>query len=707
MHTSSVSLPLISLLFGLSSGIMLAAAMTLGLLSRISSRPRMQQLYFSLTLICFCGAGYQISTLFLHQAASLNESLAATRWQLSFALLSPIGYAAFCSLSTQHEQIRTWVTIVIGICITLLFINLTAPYTLRFDTITGVRSFDYPWGENLFLLRGTPGQLKILWVLFINSVYAYCLWRFLRHWWQEHSLISALWACYLLLQAASSLIGSMIDRGELNSVYVYGFSTTILVISICASLAYAAVRNAAAARSRETSLKQEMAQRKDAEDRVKRIAFEDHLTELPTRLMLKEYLNQRLPIDSKTCPPFLYLQINLDHFKHINDELGQDVGDQLLKLLAKRLVNTVGQSMMIARIAGDEFVILDEHINSQTPEYAKRIAGKVLDVIHQPLQINDHSLQVGATIGIVLVPEHASSVHDVMSGASVALNRGKKSGRGGFHFYHPVSIEENRVRQQLEQELRQALHRNQFELHVQPLLDKDRRCIGAEALLRWNHPRRGLTTPGSFIALSEETGLINSIGDWVFKAALEILTQWQKDIPWFLGYLTVNVSPWQFARPDFVDNLFDAITSSGINPSRLCLEVTEGVLLTDFNETLEKLHQLRNFGLKIALDDFGTGYSSLAYLRDLPIDILKIDRSFISELHSESPRHLVNAIISIGQHMEIITVAEGVETEFQWAHLHDMGCDMFQGFLFAKPMSRQDFGHWLGQDCKLEANNPK
>ncbi|WP_426416322.1 putative bifunctional diguanylate cyclase/phosphodiesterase [Aestuariirhabdus sp. LZHN29] len=697
MHDFTSSLPLISLLFGLSGGIMLAAAITTGALARISALKSMRQLYLSLSIICFCGMGYQISTLLYHQASTLEQGISLIRWQLSFALVMPIGYAAFCAIFTHQQSVRPWLTLVTAICGTLLLVNLFSPYTLRFDRIEGIRHFHYGWGEKIALLKGSPGNLNLLWSLGINGIYAYCLWRFLRHWWQEHSLLSALWACYLLLQAASSQVGSMIDLGTLNGIYLLGFGTTALVLFICINLAYEAVNKATAARERENALKEEMEQRQAAENRIHRMAFEDPLTELPTRAMLREYLKQRLSSYEGECPPLLYLQINLDHFKRINDELGQDVGDKLLKLLSRRLRNTVGQSMMVARIAGDEFVLIDEHIKSQSVEYGRQIAAKVLAIIQQPLQINDHSLQVGATMALFMVPLHGRTAHQVMSGASVALSRGKKSGRGRFHLYDPSSVEENRDRQQLEQDLRQALREQQFELYFQPLLDGSRQCIGAEALIRWHHPDKGMVSPERFIPLAEETGLINSIGDWVSAQALQKLAQWKDSIPAFNGYLTINVSPWQFARPDFVSGLCDAIKASSIPPSRLCLEVTEGVLLTDLKETVAKLHLLRRFGLLIALDDFGTGYSSLAYLRDLPIDILKIDRSFINELHSESPRHLVDAIISIGRHIDIKTVAEGVETEFQWSHLHGMGCDAFQGYLFARPMPAQEFKDWLSE----------
>ncbi|RRJ83925.1 putative bifunctional diguanylate cyclase/phosphodiesterase [Aestuariirhabdus litorea] len=697
MHNPASTLPLMSLLLGLSSGIMLAAAITTGVLARISAQQLMRELYRALCFICLCGVGYQVCTLLYHQATTQAQSLLLARWQLSFELIAPIGYAALCATFTRQTSVRPWLSLVCALCITLLLINIASPQTLRFDSPVDLRHFHYPWGEAVYLLEGPPGALTALWLLGVNGIYAYCLWRFLRHWWTEHSLLAALWACYLLLQAIASTIGAMIDDGRVNSVYLAGFAASLMVIGVCVILAYEAVRKAAAAFEREQALTLEMEQRLKAETRIHRIAFEDPLTELPTRSMLREYLKQRLPADQESPRPLLYLQVNLDHFKRINDELGQDVGDHLLQLLARRLRNTVGLSMMVARIAGDEFVLIDEHVKSQSPEYARQIASKVLSIIHQPLQVNDHSLHLGATIAMLMVPLHARTVHEVMKGASITMSRAKKSGRGRFHLYDPRSGEESRLRQQLEQALRQALLNEQFELHYQPLMDSNRRCIGAEALIRWPSPERGMVAPDRFIPLAEETGMIHAIGDWVLQQALNRLQRWQTELPGFDGYLTINVSPWQFARPDFVTSLHSAIHKSNIPHHRLCLEITEGVLLTDREETIDKLNQLRKLGLMIALDDFGTGYSSLAYLRDLPIDVLKIDRSFISDLQLEAPRHLVDAIISIGRHMNIKTVAEGVETEPQWSHLKSMGCDSFQGYLFSPALNAEAFSRWIRQ----------
>ncbi len=705
------TLPLITILFGVSSGMIFAAAITTAVLSFISLRTTRRLFYFSLSITCLFAIGYQLSTLIYHLSPTVSDAITATKWQINFTLLTMLGIFALCVIYTQQKKAKSWSIILSALIIIVVVINTYSAFSLRFASVSGLHHFQYGGGETFVHLTGSPGVLRSALIVLVSLISAYCIYRLIRHCLKEKSKWAAFTAAYLLIHALAFLYTTTVDSAEFDSIYLYGFSFSLFIILICVQLAYIGIKNASSSFTRKRSLVSAEQQKAEIENQIHRMAYEDPLTGLPNRAMVRKYLNERLhsnsnsisdsPSDSinESIDPLLHLQINIDHFKHINDELGQDAGDQVLQLVARRLTNTVGQTMLVARIAGDEFVLIDEHPDSKLPEYAVRTSKKVLQLINQPVQVGAHSLHIGATISALLVPQHADTAHDVIRTANITLAKGKKSGRGSYHLYNPRAGNAVRQRLKMEQALRKALRHEQFELYFQPLVDTKRICIGAEALIRWNHPEHGIVSPDRFILLAEETGLINPIGDWVISQSLQTLKRLYAQHPLYSGYIAINVSAWQFARPDFVKSLEQAIGVSQIPPNRICIEITESVLLNDLQETIVKLNNLRGFGIRIALDDFGTGYSSLAYLRDLPIDILKIDRSFIHELHQPSPRHLADAIMSIGAHLKIKTVAEGVETESQWQHLRDMGCNIYQGFLFSKPITEDAFTKWL-------ANNP-
>lgn len=437
-------------------------------------------------------------------------------------------------------------------------------------------------------------------------------------------------------------------------------------------------------------------QRIEAEKQIHKMAYEDHLTGLPNRARLNEHVSQLLanPTGSKL---HAFVQIDLDHFKTINDALGHDVGDEVLRSIARRFRLGLKEAAITARIGGDEFALVFENIQPPVEHHVARFAQQVISLTEKPVKVQDHLLDLGCTMGVVTFPDFAETAVDVFRHADIALNGAKSLGRGGYQMFTPQMRQSVSARMSLEKGLRQAMAEKEFHLFYQPQLDSSGHLVGAEALIRWRHADGSWTSPAEFIPVAEETGLINVIGSWVLETAVGDRKHWAEAALPFSGHVSVNVSPWQFARPDFIDGVMQVVKRLEVPPNQITLEVTESALLTDLTDTIQKLSLLRQTGFSIALDDFGTGYSSLAYLRDLPLDILKIDKSFVDALETNVHEPLVETMISIGRYMGLQVIAEGVETQTQMQRLVDLGCNVFQGYLFSRPLPGDQFIDWLRQ----------
>ena len=439
-------------------------------------------------------------------------------------------------------------------------------------------------------------------------------------------------------------------------------------------------------------------QRIRAEAHIRRLAYEDQLTGMANRSLLVDRLSEALSWAERSGTYGALLLVDLDHFKTINDALGHHIGDDLLKAVGQRLKAAVEEDVLLARFGGDEFVAL---INPETTEMsvaqarAEELAHRILDILQAPLFFGERSFTIGASIGGVVFPLAEESAQDILRHADMALYKAKDHGRGNTQFFEPAMQTAATVRMQLEEGLRLAIANQELELYYQPQVNAVGQLIGAEALLRWNHPEMGLISPAEFIPIAEETGLIHSIGHWVFNQACIQLDSWHEQGLPFFGHLAINVSPWQFIERDFVDRIREIISLYEIDPRYLMLEVTESALLYDRIETIDKLKIFRNIGFQISLDDFGTGYSSLSYLRDLPLDQIKIDKSFIDELDESKEHPLIESILVIGRQTGLVVIAEGVETERQHKRLIEMGGDGFQGYLFSRPLPEKAFIQWI------------
>ncbi len=440
-------------------------------------------------------------------------------------------------------------------------------------------------------------------------------------------------------------------------------------------------------------------ERVKSERHIRRLAFEDYLTGLGNRAALHEHLSSVLARSRSRSAGGAMLLIDLDHFKTINDALSHDVGDHVLRLVGQRLRETAGDAVYLARIGGDEFVAVmtgqANATNGQIEDAAYTLAVNIVLALESPFILDQRILNIGASIGLVLFPQHGDNELDILRRADMALYRAKNQGRGNVQVYQPDLQKIANERLQIERGLRHAIEHHELSLHYQPLVAADGKVFGAEALLRWHHPELGDVSPSRFIPVAEETGLIHTVGAWVIEAACQQLRAWQDTKNRFDGYLSINVSAWQFASANFVGQVLDVLARYRLESGHIVLELTETALLYDVQETIVKLKSLQAAGLRIALDDFGTGYSSLAYLKDIPIDILKIDKAFIAELTQTNEHPLVETIIAMGHHMNLNVIAEGVETGEQKETLENLGCRAFQGYHFCRPLAEPDFIKWL------------
>jgi diguanylate cyclase (GGDEF)-like protein len=414
------------------------------------------------------------------------------------------------------------------------------------------------------------------------------------------------------------------------------------------------------------------------------MARHDALTGLPNRILFGEKIEEAIANAGREGG-FAVLSLDLDRFRQVNDTLGQHVGDELLRLAAKRLQRCAREADTVARLGGDEFAIVQRRVDR--PETAAILAHGAVEALSAPYDVVGHRITIGASVGISLSPGDGLTRDKLLKSADVALYRAKSDGRGTWRFFEPEMDTRLQARRTLELDLRDAIERNEFELYYQPIYDLTHDRIGGfEALLRWRHPTRGLVTPGEFITLAEEIGLIVPLGEWVLRSACAEARRWPAHVT-----LAVNVSAVQFKGSSLIQAVQDALAAASLAPRRLELEITESVLLADNVATLAVLHTLRGFGIRIAMDDFGTGYSSLSYLRAFPFDKIKIDQSFVRDLEAaDGSGPIVRAIRTLADSLSMRTTAEGVETYEQFKWLRDEGCHEVQGYYFSRAVPASD-----------------
>ena len=438
----------------------------------------------------------------------------------------------------------------------------------------------------------------------------------------------------------------------------------------------------------------DITQRKESQERIQHLAHYDPLTGLPNRVLLADRMKIAIAHAARYSQRLALLFVDLDRFKLVNDSLGHEIGDKLLKVVAERMQSSVRKADTISRVGGDEFIILLSHIDSL--EDAAQVARKINSALSQPYQIEEHELMLSASVGISIYPDSAKEANSLMRNADSSMYSAKEAGRNRYQFYSAELTSRATERLSLERDLSRAIERNEIFVVYQPQIElATRRVIGAEALMRWRHPRRGLVLPVSFIPVAEDSGLILPLGEHVFRESCVQARQWCDRYGFDVG-VAVNISAVQFRQKDFTEVVLRMVAETGISPRCLELEVTESVVMQGVESAAEKMRILSAHGIKIAIDDFGTGYSSLSYLRQFNVDRLKIDQSFIHDLPDNADAEaIIRAIVAMGRSLGLHVIAEGVETEAQAQFLQSIECDESQGYLYAKPMVVNEFEAWL------------
>lgn len=440
---------------------------------------------------------------------------------------------------------------------------------------------------------------------------------------------------------------------------------------------------------------------KEAEQEIEDLAYYDPLTHLPNRRLMMDRINHAMAASARNEKKGALLFLDLDHFKMLNDTLGHDMGDILLQQVATRLTSCIREDDTVSRFGGDEFVVLLEGLSVlpiEAATQAEDIANKFLNYINQPYHLANHIYTSSTSIGITLLTGHQCGVEELLKQADIAMYQAKNDGRNAIRFFNPQMQTKITAHAKLENELKKAIEQQQFQLYYQIQVDSSRRPLGAEALIRWIHPKRGIISPLDFIPLAEQNGTIQTIGRWVIDTACAQLNAWQQDVLSCGLTLSINVSAKQFHQPDFISQIKATVQHYAIDPSLLKLELTESLLLNDIEETIASMKALAEMGIQFSLDDFGTGYSSLQYLKKLPLYQLKIDKSFIDHIVTDSDdQSIVSTIIVMAHSLGLSVIAEGVETEAQQQLLLTKGCQLYQGYLYSKPVPIAEFDVLLRQ----------
>lgn len=451
------------------------------------------------------------------------------------------------------------------------------------------------------------------------------------------------------------------------------------------------------------AIRADITARKEAEAEAHRMALHDELTGLPNRRLMTDRLTQAIG-DKARRPGFgAILLMDLDHFKEVNDTFGHPTGDELLKQTALRLASSVRQVDTVARLGGDEFVIILDDIGSDFESAvvnASHVGEEIRRALDEPYKLGSQHWDVTSSIGIVLFNSVGDSSEELIKRADIALYEAKDAGRNQLCFFNASIQEEAIHRALLLRDLRQALDNNELSLSYQPIVNEQKQVLGFEALIRWHHSKHGLISPTTFIPLAEQSGLIMPIGEWVLKTACSQQVEWAKNTQYEACTVSVNVSARQLNQASFVDTIKSVIAFTGVHADRLRIELTESMLQDNVDSTIAKMGALRQLGVRFSLDDFGTGYSSLSYLKRLPLDILKIDKSFVSDIFEDpSDAAIARTIIALASSLDLNVVAEGVETADQLEWLLEHGCKLFQGYLFSPPVHKdqiegmlQEFG---------------
>ena len=599
---------------------------------------------------------------------------------------------------TRLQKLKPWLIAFALVFGAFLILNLFPVKSLMYSNFTSGQPIVLPWGETLSNLNATSGPLVGVFYAASYAVFIWALWRAVATWRAGVRQKAIPVAAFLIIQVAAVVRDQILSESHIPFVALGQFMFLALVLLMSFILLREMQQRTAELEQSLSALQTETERRRHVENRLHHMAYHDYLTDLPNRRLLREILNGALKHHHATGQLGAIVFLDLDHFKTINDSLGHQVGDKLLQQIAERLRNALPESRCVSRLGGDEFAVVIGNLGSDhsaAEATAMRAAEVLRDSLIQPFMISHHELVVGTSIGVTLFPNEKADVTGLFRQADMALYSAKAAGRNTAAVFAAQMQEDAGLRLVVEKGLRTALDKRELRIYFQPQLNMNGDLIGAEALLRWNHPEYGLMEPRHFISVAEETGLIHVIGDFVLSNVCAYIRKWnQAKLP-TPPRLAINVSPWQLATAGFTRKVKRAIALADINPSRLTLEITENAVLQDIEEVANTIRELSSIGVRFSIDDFGSGYSALASLKKLPLHELKIDRIFISEMRIDPPDQFISTIISMAHNMGLYVIAEGVETEAQRLALATLGCHGYQGYLISKPMPVRDFERWL------------
>ncbi|MEO7072166.1 MAG: EAL domain-containing protein [Rhodanobacter sp.] len=686
------------------AGLLAAAAVALGVslqFSVTSLRPPRNSMHLAFAILCLCLATLALANIALDNATTSAQAILAVRWMCAASVLSFPAMVWFVGDYTGSPVRGIALTAVSAVTLVFFVANLYSPSSLLYSEARLGGPTRLPWGEVLSSIEGTPSGWGITFHALTYGVFAWALHRGIQQW-RHRNRTAGLLLCICLAAQLLALLWGDIVVDAMGHPYPYldAFAFQSFVLLMGLSLATQLNSRTLQLERAMRELRSEAETRREAEVDLRHVAYHDALTGLPNR---PRALYMLADMDADAVQSGMHgavLMIDLDNFKTINDSLGHQVGDRVLEAIADALLAAAPTDATVARLGGDEFVMLLGALDSD-PDAAAALA---IDVARHlvarlalPLAIDSRMLNVGASIGVAVFPDAGKGPADVLRCADIALYAAKDAGRSRAELFLPQMQRAADARLELERGLATAVENAELSLRFQPLVSCDGALAGAEVLLRWQHPLLGAVMPATFIPIAEETGLIHGIGAWVIAQSCHRMREWQQRGVDFGGRLAVNVSPWQLANPQFVQQVEAQVRGAGVDPSALTLELTESALLDDFDAALDTLQQLSAVGFRLALDDFGTGYSSLAYLQRLPLDELKIDQSFIRLLQPSTVDPLAAFIIDVGRRLGMLTVAEGVETAEQKALLEALGCDLLQGYLISKPLTETEYLAWLAQ----------
>ncbi|BFI95306.1 MAG: hypothetical protein RSP_08160 [Rhodanobacter sp.] len=666
----------------------------------IGWRQKHDRTSLAFAVLCLCAATLAFGRTGVYTGETYTQTMLALRILGGAVLIALPTLMFFVASYTGRPMSRPLVMLLLAATLLLFALNLLEPGTVFYTSVQPGTPVRLPWGESLHGINGTRSASGQVFNVFCYAVFAWAFYRAARQCATRGQRLrgSMLLACLAVQFLA--LLWSIVMIGAMGRPYpatdAFAFLSFVLLMGL--SLVEQMRMHTVQLERTAAQLRAEAATRRQVEQGLRHSAWHDALTGLPNRLHAQHTLSGLLADAEHSGLHGSVLLVDLDHFKTVNESLGHRFGDLLLQAVAERLTDAVPDAASVARLGGDEFMVLLDASAADAAAAAQHgmaIANHVLAHMAKPLVVERRTQAVGVSIGVATFPDAGSGAADIARRADIALHRAKAAGRHAARLFEPHMQAEADTRLELERGLRLALQRNELTLHFQPQVDAQGRLAGAEALLRWHNPTLGLLRPDRFVHLAEETGLIHALGRWVVDAACQQLKEWQQSCLAAGIHLAINVSPWQIAQPGFADAIAAQVRTAGIEPRELTLELTENVLMEDFDAAGQTLQQLSGLGFRLSLDDFGTGYSSLARLQQLPLDELKIDRSFVHALQPDGPNPLAGFIVDIGKRLGMTTVAEGVESAEQLAMLETLGCDLMQGYFIGKPMRAEVFQHWL------------